>query len=59
MVGFECDGTNANRAKGGLNGILVHEMPWVFVFWRPAYRLELAIKDALKSTLFDDINKVL
>lgn len=59
MVGFGYDGTNANIAEGGLKGILVHEMSWILVFWCLAHRLELAIKDALKSTLYDDIDKVL
>ena len=44
MIGFGCDGTNANIASGGLRGHLTHEMPWIFVFWCLAHRLELAIK---------------
>ena len=57
MIGFGCDGTNANIAAGGLH--LTHEMPWIFVFWCLAHRLELAIKDALKSTYFSTIDDLL
>ena len=29
------------------------------MFWCLAHRLELAVKDALKSTLFDDVDNIL
>ena len=29
------------------------------MFWCLAHRLELAVKDALKSTLFDDVDNML
>ena len=32
MIGFGCDGGRANRAEGGLNGILKKEFPWIFLF---------------------------
>ena len=59
MIGFGCDGTDANIAAGGLRGHLTHEMPWIFVFWCLAHRLELAIKDALKNTYFSIIDDLL
>ena len=59
MIGFGCDGTNANIAAGGLRGHLTHEMPWIFVFWCFAHLLELAIKDALKNTYFSTIDDLL
>ena len=59
MIEFGCDGTNANIAAGGLRDHLTHEMPWIFVFWCLAHRLELAIKDALKSTYFSTIDDLL
>ena len=31
MIGFGCDGTNANMAAGGLRGLLESELPWVVV----------------------------
>lgn len=53
LVGFGCDGTNANiRERGGLKGHLKEAVPWVVVFWCLAHRLELSLKDALKSMHF-------
>ena len=34
-------------------------MPWVIYVWCAAHRLELAVKDALTGTIFDDVNDVL
>ena len=59
MIGFGCDGTNANIAQGGLRGLLSHEMPWVFVFWCLAHRLELSVKGALKPTFFTTVDDLL
>ena len=58
-IGFGCDGTNANIAQGGLRGLLSHEMPWVFVFWCLAHRLELSVKGALKPTFFTTVDDLL
>ena len=33
LIGFGCDGTNANIADGGLKGYLKDAVPWVIVFW--------------------------
>ena len=59
MIGFGCDGTNVNIGEGGLRGILEQSVPWVAVFWCLAHRLELALKDALKGTLFPTIDEML
>jgi len=31
MIGFGCDGTNANIADGGLKGLLTRDFPWLVV----------------------------
>ena len=59
LIGFGCDGTNANIGDGGLKGLLKEAVPWVIVFWCLAHRLELALKDALKSTFFTTIDELL
>lgn len=59
MIDLGCDGTNANIADGGLKGLLQCEVPWVCVFWCLSHRLELSLKDALKSTFFDTIDDLL
>ena len=59
MIGFGCDGASANMAMGGLRGQLQSEFPWIFVFWCLAHRLELSVKDALKSTFFSTIDDLL
>ena len=59
MIGFGCDGASANIAEGGLKGILTREVPWIFMFWCLAHRLELSVQDALKSTFFGTIDDVL
>jgi len=59
LIGFGCDGTNVNIAEGGLKGLLNKEFPWLIVNWCLSHRLELAIKDALKSTYFDSVDELL
>ena len=60
LVGFGCDGTNANIGEhGGLKGHLKEAVPWVVVFWCLAHRLELSLKDAFKSTFFTAIDELL
>ena len=54
MIGFGCDGASVNIAANGLQGFLV---PWVIVFWCLAHHLELALKDALKGTVFSAIDE--
>ena len=43
----------------GLKGLAENRLDWVFWMWCMAHRLELAIKDALKGTFFDDIDEKL
>ena len=43
----------------GLKGYFEEAVPWIIMFWCLAHRLELAVKDALKSTLFDDVDDIL
>ena len=59
LVGFGCDGANVNLGDGGLKGKLEVERPWLITTWCLAHRLELALKDALKVTIFADIDKML
>ena len=59
LIGFGCDGTNVNIADGGLKGLLTKEFPWLVVNWCLSHRLELAIKDALKSTFFESVDELL
>ena len=38
-----------------LKGLIKADRPWTVVVWCVAHRLELAIKDALKGTLIDEM----
>ena len=59
MIGICTDGASANIASGGLKGLIEKEIPWLFWSWCLAHRVELAVKDSLKGTLFDDIDEML
>lgn len=60
LVGFAADGASVNRGeKDGVIGILKSQQPWVIYVWCVAHRLELALKDALQGTVFDDVDEVL
>lgn len=60
LIGFGCDGTNANIGeRSGLKGHLKEAVPWVIIFWCLAHRLELSLKDALKSSFFTAIYELL
>ena len=59
LVGIGTDGAAANVASAGLKGLVEDKLPWVFWMWCLAHRLELAIKDALKGTFFDQIDEML
>ena len=52
-------GLVSNIAANGLRGYLEESVPWVIVFWCLAHRLELALKDALKGTLFSAVDEML
>ena len=59
-VGLGGDGCSTYRGeKGGINGILKKEFPWFLFVWCIAYHLELALKDALSSTYFKEIDDCL
>lgn len=53
LVGIGTDGVSTNIASAGLKGLVENQLPWIYWMWCLAHRLELAIKDALKSTSFD------
>ena len=59
LIGFGCDGVNVNIGDEGLRGKLEIERPWLITTWCIAHRLELALKDALKATLFHEIDVML
>ena len=60
LIGFGCDGTNANIGeRGGLKRNLKEAVPWAVVIWCLAHRLELSLKDALKSSFFTAIDELL
>ena len=59
LVGYGCDGASVNVACNGLKGYFEEAVPWIIMFWCLAHRLELAVKDALKSTLFDNVDDML
>lgn len=59
LVGFGCDGASVNIAPNGLRGCLEGAVLWIVSFWCMAHRLELAIKDALKGTYFDEVDEML
>ena len=60
LIGFGCDGTNANIGEcGGIKRHLKEAVPWAVVIWCLAHRLELSLKDALKSSFFTAIDELL
>lgn len=59
LVGIGTDGASANIAAAGLKGLVEKEAPWVHWSWCLAHRVELAVKDALKSTSFSLIDDML
>ena len=60
LVGGGSDGATVNLAdRSGLKGMMQRSLPWLHWSWCYAYRLELACKDAFKSTLYSLIEKML
>ena len=59
LVGVGTDGASANIAASGLKGRIESHLCWIFWMWCMAHRLELAVRDALKSTTFDMIDDLL
>jgi hypothetical protein len=59
LIGLGTDGASANVAARGLKGLVEEKLPWVYFMWCLAHRLELAVSDALKHTLFNLIDEML
>lgn len=60
LIDFAADGASVNRGdKNGFISLLRNNHPWVIYVWCVAHRLELALKDALQGTSFDDVDQVL
>ena len=59
LIGVGCDGASVNLGARGLKGYVQESVPWVVFFWCLAHRLELALKDALKDSLFSSIDEML
>ena len=60
LIGFVADGAMVSRGeKDGVISILQRHLPWVIYVWCVTHHLELALKDALQGTIFDDVDEVL
>ena len=60
LVGFGGDGASVNHGKKqSVKAILREENPWLTFGWCVAHRLELALKDCLNGTAFDDIDEII
>ena len=59
LIGIGTDGASTNIAAAGLKGLVEAELEWVFWTWCLAHRQELALKDALKGTVFDLVDDML
>ena len=59
LVGIGTDGASVNIAAAGLKGLVEGELQWIFWMWCLAHRQELALKDALKGTVFDLVDDML
>ena len=60
LVGFGSDGASVNAGKKeGVKSLIQHENPWITFGWCITYQLELALKDSLKGTDFDDIDDLI
>ena len=59
-VGLGGDGCSTNRgAISGVQALFKKEFPWFSFSWCVAHRLELALKDALSTTYFKEVDEVL
>lgn len=58
-MGIGTDGASANIGGSALKGLVESHIPWIFWMWCMAHRLELAVRDALKSTAFDVVDDLL
>ena len=56
LVSICVDGAAANLIiHNGLSTLLKQDLPWLIAVHCMNHRLELAIKDALSNTYFDDV----
>jgi len=56
LVGFMSDGASVNFGKkSGLIALLQNKSPWLVGLHCLNHRLELAVKDACKGSMFDDV----
>ena len=60
LVGFGADGASVNSGnKNGVKALLEKNAPWLVYTWCVAHKLELALKDALSGTVFDNVDDML
>ena len=60
MIGFTSDGAAVNQGdKHSVKTIFRQESEWLVFVWYIAHHLELALSDALKETIFKDIDEML
>ena len=60
LVGFDSDGASVNtRKKEGIKTLLQQENPWIKFGWCVSHRLDLALKDSLKTTSFDAVDQLI
>ena len=60
LVGFGADGASVNSGnKGGVKTLLQNENKWITFGWCIAHRLELALKDSLSGTSFDEVDELI
>ena len=60
LVGFGSDGASVNRGrKEGVKTILQRDNEWLTFGWCVAHRMELALKDGLSGTSFDDVDNLI
>lgn len=59
-IGLGGDGCSTNRGtNNGVQALFKLQYPWVIFSWCVAHRLELALKDALNTTYFKEVDEVL
>ena len=59
LVGVGTDKASANISVRGLKGLVECKLEWICWMWCLAHQLELAIKDALTGTVFDNVDNML
>ena len=61
VIGLGCDGTSALKFREWWTEgpLWKRYMPWIIVNWCLTHRLELSIKDALKTTFFVAVDELL